>query len=168
MKKTIDETEAAMSEAGEFDYAENELLEGASLEAINLLPSNKLGIIMEKIQVALKMYVSPAVLDEIVFNQEYDPITKKIVAHFEMYLLSNQIHTETIKGDDVPVTWWDGFKEEYFPRFLKRRFPPKIRQTFTEHKTIHVCPHLNYRTPSEERFHLQFMANPGNISRLGQ
>ena len=147
---------------------ENELPEGASLEAINLLPNNKLGLIMKKIRVALRMHVLPAVLDKAVFKQDYDPITQKIVAHFEMYLLSNQIHTETIKGDEVPMTWWDGFKEEYFPQFLKRLFPPKIRQTFTEHKTIHVCPHLNYRTPSEERFHLQFMTNPGDVSSLGQ
>ena len=120
---------------------------------------------LEKIRVGLSMHVSPAVLDEAVFELRPDIISGMVEARFEMWLWSNKIHSET-RSEDVALTWWDAFKEAYFPRFLKRRFPPRTRQVFIETKFFHVCPHLNYRTRDEERFHLQFLAQPGEVTRL--
>ncbi|KKK89865.1 hypothetical protein LCGC14_2728840, partial [marine sediment metagenome] len=55
--------------------------------------------------------------------------------------------------------------DAHFPGFLKRKFPVKYTQIFEEVKTIHICPHLNYRTRDEERFHLQFLMPEGELSR---
>ncbi len=135
------------------------------LRSRNLLPNNQLTVVLEKIRVALRLHVSQAVLDEAVLEQRYDSIANTVVAHFGLWLWSNTVHKET-QAIYVPKTWWDGLKEAHFPRFLKRRFPPRTRQIFVETKFVHVCPHLNIVTPKEERYHLQFLSPSGDMSRL--
>ena len=122
-------------------------------------------LMLEKIRIGLSTLVSPAVLSGMKFDQKYDPVTDKIMMEPGMYLFSNKIHTETTKKD-YPAGWFQGFKDAYFPGFLKRRFPVKYTQVFEEVKTIHVCPHLNYRTREDERFHLQFLTPEGDLTRL--
>ena len=121
-------------------------------------------VMLEKLRIELKQHVSPAILEQMTFGNNYDPITDKVMMELGMYLFSNQIHTETTK-EDFPAGWFQGFKESLFPSWLKRKFPVKYTQIFKEVKTIHVCPHLNYRTRDEERFHLQFLMPEGDLSR---
>ncbi len=130
----------------------------------SMAPDPRMTLILEKIRVGLKSHVSPEVLSQMVFDQKYDPIADKVIMELGMYLFSNKIHTETTK-EDVPMTWWDGFKDAYFPGFLSRRFPSRFRQVFKEVKTIHVCPHLNYHTREDEKFHLQFLMPEGELTR---
>ena len=99
------------------------------------------------------------------FKHEYDPVTDKIMVELGMYLFSNKIHTETTKKD-YPAGWFQGFKESLFPGWLKRKFPVKYMQIFEETKTVHICPHLNYRTREEEKYHLQFLMPEGDLTRL--
>ena len=127
-------------------------------------PNPQMTLMLEKLRIGLSTHVSPAVLSQMKFDQSYDPITDKIMAKLEMYLFSNKIHTETTKRD-LPDGWFQGFKDAHFPGFLKRKFPVKYTQIFEEVKTIHICPHLNYRTRDEERFHLQFLMPEGELSR---
>ncbi len=122
-------------------------------------------LMLEKIRIGLKQYISPAVLDQMKFGATYDPVTDKIMMELGMYLFSNKIHTETTKGD-YPAGWFQGFKDAHFPGWLKRKFPVKYTQFFEEVKTIHICPHLNYRTPDEERYHLQFLMPEGDLTRI--
>ncbi len=127
-------------------------------------PDPRMTLILEKIRVGLKSHVSPEVLSQMVFDQKYDPIADKVIMELGMYLFSNKIHTETTK-EEVPMTWWDGFKDAHFPGFLSRRFPSRFRHIFKEVKTIHVCPHLNYHTRNDEKFHLQFLMPEGDLTR---
>ncbi len=121
-------------------------------------------LMLEKIRVALKTHVSPAVLDQMKFNHTYDPVTDKIMVEIGMYLFSNKIHTETTK-EAFPAGWFQGFKQSFFPGWLQRKFPVKYTQVFKEVKTIHICPHLNYRTRDEEKYHLQFLIPEGDLTR---
>lgn len=38
---------------------------------------------------------------------------------------------------DVPATWWDMFKEQHFPNWLKNKFPPCYSQ-----EAINVIPYF--------------------------
>jgi hypothetical protein len=38
----------------------------------------------------------------------------------------------------VPETWWDGFKAQYFPAWLKKRFPVR----YITHKATKILPEL--------------------------
>ena len=124
-------------------------------------------LILEKVRVALSMHVSPAVLSSSIMEQRLDPISKAIIAHFELWLWSNMIHVER-RFEDFPKTWWDGFKEAHFPGFLKRRFPVRLRSVCSEAKTFHICPHLNIQTRDDEKYHLQFMTPAGEMTRLNR
>ena len=121
-------------------------------------------LLLEKIRVGLKTLVSPAVLSQMKFDQKYDPVTDKVMMELGMYLFSNKIHTETTK-EDFPAGWFQGFKQSFFPDWLQRKFPVKYTQVFKEVKTIHVCPHLNYYTRNDEKFHLQFLMPEGDLTR---
>ena len=127
-------------------------------------PDPQMALMLEKIRVGLKTYVSPAVLSQMKFDQKYDPVTDKIMMELGMYLFSNKIHTETTK-EDFPAGWFQGFKQSFFPGWLQHKFPVKYTQVFKEVKTIHICPHLNYHTRSDEKFHLQFLMPEGDLTR---
>ena len=124
-----------------------------------------MSIILEKVRVALRMHVSSAVLNEMIIEKRLDPISKAVVAHFELWLWSNMIHVER-RNEYQPKTWWDGFKDAHFPGFLKRRFPVRNRTVCIEAKTFHICPHLNIQTREDEKYHLQFMTPAGEMTRL--
>ncbi len=121
-------------------------------------------LLLEKIRIELRTYVSPAVLNQMKFDQKYDPVTDRIMMELGMYLFSNKIHTETTK-EDFPAGWFQGFKQSFFPGWLQRKFPVKYTQVFKEVKTIHICPHLNYHTRNDEKFHLQFLMPEGDLTR---
>ncbi len=121
-------------------------------------------LLLEKIRIRLRTYVSPEVLSQMKFNQKYDPVTDRIMLELGMYLFSNKIHTETTK-EDFPAGWFQGFKQSFFPGWLQRKFPVKYTQIFKEVKTIHICPHLNYHTRNDEKFHLQFLMPEGDLTR---
>lgn len=63
--------------------------------------------------------------------------------------------SETVRWADG---WWEAFKEQYGPRWLKKWFPVVYAERVVE-KTTHiyfVCPHVN---PSEDKsLHYRFMA----------
>lgn len=55
-----------------------------------------------------------------------------------------------------PKDWWQAFKEQWFPDFLKKRFPVKYEKVDVE-KAFHttVCPHL-FTDP--QRTHLEWLS----------
>jgi len=61
-----------------------------------------------------------------------------------------EVFTEVVDEIVYPATWWDAVKERWYPKFLKRIFPPKyICKDKVIHKTvrhIHTCPHINVAT----------------------
>ena len=45
---------------------------------------------------------------------------------------------------EIPDTWWDHFKDEKFPLWLKRFFPVKYRTIRLKvKKNLAVCPHVS-------------------------
>jgi hypothetical protein len=65
----------------------------------------------------------------------------------------------------VPDGWLEAFKEEYFPRFLKARFPVRYRTIYTLTKIFHTCPHLKDSIPQK---HYNFLRDPGHIDLAGR
>ena len=56
-----------------------------------------------------------------------------------------------------PVTWWDHFKERWFPGWALARWPAKYdRVHIDEPKFLAVCPHLQ---DDERNRHLEWMVS---------
>ena len=111
---------------------------------------------LEKLRFNLKAYVSRELLDEMYIDVQSEVLGNEWAFMVRGHVWSNQIHQLT-RREEVPATWWDGVKQAFFPMWLVKRMPIRVRTILTEVKYIHTCPHLNISTPEEERFHLQWM-----------
>lgn len=56
------------------------------------------------------------------------------------YIIQASIYTvkHPSKEVSVPVRWWDHFKHDCFPGWLKKRFPPKMKTI----QCYNICHHL--------------------------
>lgn len=65
-----------------------------------------------------------------------------------------KVESEVVKIE-FPSTWFEGFKKEFFPQLLLKRWPVKMTTLTIPKKTEHVkvCPHLNADAMNK---HLQF------------
>jgi hypothetical protein len=61
---------------------------------------------------------------------------------------------EQIGFIDVPATWWDTFKGEYFPAWALARWPVQYKGLrYTQ--TVRLCPHANIDWGNRE--HIEFL-----------
>lgn len=118
----------------------------------------------EKIRIHSR-YQFPA---NMVLRGEIFRLPEKLGAEFawqlETYVLGNKTQ-ETLVSSYVresvktPNTWWDMFKVEHFPQWLRERFPAKyhlVDIVVNETKNIthnYICPHLE---ADEDRLHWAF------------
>ena len=115
-------------------------------------------IALEKIQFGIRQYMSVALRDDMGLESEYDIYTDSIIKYLSFYLFANKVNQE--ECDDVvqvyPATMWEKLKQDFWPRWLKRKFPVRYSRDITHHTTkhYHICPHLNYK---DDRKHLDFM-----------
>lgn len=66
-------------------------------------------------------------------------------------IADHEVHID----EEYPATWWDAFKDRWFPLWLKLRFPPRYKRIFVK-ETIYkaVCPHLHVRGAND---HVEFL-----------
>jgi len=115
-------------------------------------------ITLEKIKFTIQEMISPALMDDMRYESIEDIAKRSIVKRLILYLWSNKVNEE--EYDDIvnvyPATMWEELKRDYWPRWLKRKFPVRYSRDITHHtsKHYHVCPHLNCK---DDRKHLDFM-----------
>ncbi len=114
-------------------------------------------IVLERFEVGMMMHIAPALVKHMKINTELDTSLRMIEQSFITWALGNKIHTSSTKYYGIPLTWWDGFKQQYFPHWLKKRFPVKERELERTFNVTHVCPHIV--TPDNEA-HIRFMMPP--------
>lgn len=94
-------------------------------------------ITLQKIKVARDTYVPKEVLENTSVDFVSDHLRNSYLAHFETWLAAE------VKEDDVevsvkyPATCWQMFKEQYFPYWLKKKFPVQYK-TKSEKKHIEM------------------------------
>ena len=115
-------------------------------------------ITLEKIQFNMQQMVSSTLLSGMKFESMEDIITQSFIQRLTFYLLGNKVHDEDVETTvrTYPATMWEELKRDFWPKWLKRRFPIRYSRDVTQHnyKHYHVCPHLNYK---DDRKHLEFM-----------
>lgn len=56
-----------------------------------------------------------------------------------------------------PVTWWDAFKERWFPTWLRKRYPVQYNNIDIEERTFKaICPHIDMPRGRHVHFMLQY------------
>lgn len=113
----------------------------------------------KNIKVGASYKIPKSFIDRIRVKVEVDELAAELWVMFEASLASMEHrsvevengNTVVINTEMVPLSWWDHFKCDVFPKFLLDRFPPKYRVIETYlHKTIvntikevNVCPYLD-------------------------
>jgi len=115
-------------------------------------------ITLEKIRFGLQQSVGAELLEDMRYESREDIITQSIIKQITFYLWGNKVNEEN--HDDVvriyPATMWEELKRDFWPNWLKRKFPIRYSKDI-EHRTTkhyHVCPHLNYK---DDHAHLRFL-----------
>ena len=115
-------------------------------------------ITLGKIQLGIQQMVSPALMDDMLYESVEDIVTRSFIKQLTFYLWGNKVNEE--EYDDVisvyPATMWEELKEDFAPRWFLRRFPVRYSKDIVHHTSrhYHVCPHLNYK---DNRKHLEFL-----------
>ena len=115
-------------------------------------------ITLEKIKFSIQQMVGSALMEDMRYDSIDDVATKSIIRQLTFYLWGNKVNEE--EYDDAvnvyPATMWEELKCDFWPAWLKRKFPVRYSRDITHHtsKHYHVCPHLNHK---DDRKHLDFM-----------
>lgn len=96
----------------------------------------------------------------------YDHVAHEFHLELSAIFFSAPTHVDNGEITRVPATWWDAFKERWFPAWLERRFPVQRRTIVTAQRHFHLCPHHQPKLPDnpypmELRPHLDFLAERG-------
>jgi len=112
--------------------------------------------ILEKIRCNITQYVSKRFLDDLQFEKIEDEITGRMIYLLKCWVWGKQVCKTVEETTAIPLTWWDAFKERWFPNFLQKRFPIKYKTINTVVRHFHVCPHINQKTTGS---HLTFLTS---------
>ena len=142
-------------------------MKGSEMKYNNEAQINK--ITLEKIQFNIQQMISPALLNEMRYESIEDITTQSFIRRLTFYLVGNKVNHEEVDSQIrvYPATMWEELKRDFWPKWLKRRFPVRYYRDITHvtHNHYHVCPHLNY---PDNRKHLEFMMlNDVGIKKYG-
>lgn len=77
----------------------------------------------------IEKYAQQVVLSDYMFDEVdafYDTAINAIYCRFSKRIMVDHLPGKTVQH---PSTWWDHFKAEKFPTWLKKKFPPKYKTT---------------------------------------
>lgn len=108
----------------------------------------------ERFQIGVRARIPDAVTlqdAEMVVQQTAD----RFVVGLKAWVLAG-VHDKPVVTIREYDSWWERFKGEKFPSWLKRRFPPVMREDIiVPNNTVYVCPHANFKWPDTK--HIEFM-----------
>ena len=82
----------------------------------------------------------------------------RMMLSLRSFVLANQGSDEMVEWNEY-ANWWEHFKAEVFPDWLKERFPVKARtQSAYTQQQVRVCPHLPIKVGKNEYYvHMNFL-----------
>lgn len=111
---------------------------------------------LDRILVEISQYFSREYWDGLRDNCTVEPLFRfgeQVGLRFRTYLYGSGKERWRV---EYPATWWEHFKQRWFPAWALRRWP--VRKTIEEGDVFaRVCPHVTF--PSRESC-LQFLAYP--------
>jgi len=84
-----------------------------------------------------------------------DDACQRLAMELETYIMGLPKEKVSIH-EQWPTTWWQAFKERWFPKWAKCKWPVQYKRIDVEQMIyLAVCPHLQC---DENRTHLEFCA----------
>lgn len=91
-----------------------------------------------------------------------DPIRNRLRARLIHYIASSEPRVTQTGPYRFPATWWDAFKDRWFPlgSWLRRKFPAKYVEFYERTETVHACPHTDYDFRDRPLAHIGWLKGP--------
>lgn len=114
---------------------------------------------LEQVATSVRFRDIDFVRSNLTFEQVVMPGLTQCLYNLRSFVLTNVDASETIEWSDYP-NWFEHFKDEVFPMWLKRYFPvKKIDHSAYTSQQKRVCPHLPIKIKEHEHFvHMNFLA----------
>ena len=116
---------------------------------------------LEKLKIRGRMVMSAEAADEMTVEIVAEYMADSFVVNMSGFVWQNQIHRQT-QTMDMYSSWWDDFKDTFFPEWLKRRMPVRTYSIDHTVEFIHTCPHLPFKSRDDLRIHMEWMMPPVN------
>ena len=98
-------------------------------------------LILEKIQFAYGVEIPQDMLRNMTIERRVEFETQALRTFFRTFVLGREVREEVKESVIVYDTWWDCFKANHFPRFLRKIFPPRFKYKPVTVHHYHLCPH---------------------------
>ncbi len=116
-------------------------------------------IILEKVRFCAAQAINQNVADSLSASTYYDHIIDAIALQLKGWVLAEKLedHIRTVRlvaEFRYPATWWQMFKEQHFPSWLRDRFPVRYKTERQEKarkvsfKKYATYPHTTLQVPS--------------------
>lgn len=120
-------------------------------------------LVLERVEIAAQMRASYAAVKRAKAETLADPVARQLVTAIETYMWGNEVHRTVTGNVRFHASWWQGFKDSFFPDWLKRHYPVRWERRETSVSFQHVCPHLAIETRDDEKVHLRYLAPPDKL-----
>ena len=104
-------------------------------------------IVLQKVRVGMDMIVTDNMLMDSQSEIVSDYVINGIRVSLRGYLLGEVVQHEEIS---YPRDWWEAFKERWFPKWAKIKWPVQYRKTVMDAKAIY--PDFQPSLPNERHF----------------
>lgn len=98
--------------------------------------------VLEQFEFRMGMMVPKGIAQSLTFDQMVDFETQMLKVFLTTLIPGTKTKQTIIKLIDIPVTWWDHFKQSIFPKWLLLYFPVKLRHEPVVLREYHICPHI--------------------------
>jgi hypothetical protein len=106
-------------------------------------------VVLERIKLGVKAFIDKHYAEQyfprIDTNVETDYLTEQLMVQLTTSIAGGRRHEQILDNTYVPLTWWDAFKERWFPQWaLRYPFRPvQSRRIVTKMLVQNTCPHIS-------------------------
>jgi len=123
-------------------------------------------IVLKKFRWDIHRYVGSYMLATMDFDKVMELHLDEMLLQLRAIVLGKENLNTTqvqIEIEYVPLTWWDHFKEDHFPEWMKKLYPVKTREIIIETRNNHIenriCPHIDAPFHMESDLHIRWIEN---------
>ena len=114
------------------------------MNTIHLQDKKVKQVLIEKIKLSSRLIIPNHQLMDMEINEYLDHTSDCFVSQLNAYFASRKTVRHTTNRIKIHATWFDMFKEKYFPKWILKKYPVKFNEfAYTETTNItKICPHI--------------------------
>lgn len=122
-------------------------------------------LLLEKIRFSYGTEILGDVIRNLTVEERVDFETRVVRILFNTFVPGRVVRKEVKESVAVYKSWWEQFKANHFPPFIKRRYPIKVKYEPVITNHYHLCPHTGLGFHGHNDFeHISFLQGEEDCS----